>query len=963
MASLRPTRDRIPTQVFTPSKVNVSVKSYLLNEQKAIGKIVDATIRPTDVDLQYKHGNIILEFTAATYLHFSKTLLQHLEAHTDVTCSIHDKQDKSGKVVEQSIAVKCNQNLRQHYRINLYNTTCRVEVNGRNHHMFFDELQAISKQMDSIKDYSSVNKKIREECIKLQQTSAKKINKTSPPAILNNGASEDQSVTTNTFSKELTVANKNHQDTVNKGTDRSVPDNICPKCNRTLLSRGVFCIKGNHWIHYACEKLKKSEIEELEKESNNIQYTCTICNARDSIPADGNIPTKQTQKVKKLMPVVIPDVASPLSCVSAARAILNEETVIRDQIEDLPQPTEQSHLSLTNRVPITGTRNDISLSDKELRQKEGKLRKMEEELKKEKVTINDALKDQAHLKTYSLSLEAKVKELESSNKILRMKIVGTQHSGSTETMNKQPPPIFQENQPVYTPQHTNSMDTYISSLENNIIKDRITHIENTRQLYRQMHDMELQSIQQRLRTLELTLSQSARPHYQPYHTSHFSMQYPIPQGPAYMARLPTYPHQCRPMSTNWPGQPQHMPAYLPNMQRPIFPSHGLPPHPSNIPPPSYFHHQTMVNNQHNRQPAQQTFTGANLHFRHDNKYNQTVNTDINSTTGPQATNTVNHPHKSVTTTPPTENATSNMATTPTILNSTDTSELLNTVSEIKMSQQELQTEPEEVSSTLHKDQDCTNKVKKSIPDKEVPNVDRNQISQEEHWLFKFEQDNIGELFNKTSWTCKSVDENNPIPPTQKPRGYGGVAILWKQHLDHLVEKINDGSERIICIKINVKPKPILLICAYMPCRGSKQANEQFKECLDQLHEIILKYSDTCTPVLCGDWNCDLMKTTNKSARIKELEDFISSKKLMFKPTPLTFIHPNGNETSTIDYIFVHDSLAEKVYNTIRLDMLSNNTSDHYPLLTEIETEIFDQSRREGDLIDFQKRIIDKGLFH
>ncbi|VDI56954.1 Hypothetical predicted protein [Mytilus galloprovincialis] len=386
-----------------------------------------------------------------------------------------------------------------------------------------------------------------------------------------------------------------------------------------------------------------------------------------------------------------------------------------------------------------------------------------------------------------------------------------------------------------------------------------------------------------------------------------------------------------------------MPAYLPNM-------HGLPPHPSNIPPPSYFHHQTMVNNQHNRQPAQQTFTGANLHFRHDNKHNQTVNIDINSTTGPQATNTVNHPHRSVTTTPPTENATSNMATSPTILNSTATSVLLNTVNEIKMSQQELQTEPEEVSSTLYKDQDCTNKVKKSIPDKEVPNVDRNQISLEEHWLFKFKQDNIGELFNKTSWTCKSVDENNPIPPTQKPRGYGGVAILWKQHLDHLVEKINDGSERIICIKINVKPKPILLICAYMPCRGSKQANEQFKECLDQLHEIILKYSDTCTPVLCGDWNCDLMKTTNKSARIKELEDFISSKKLMFKPTPLTFIHPNGNETSTIDYIFVHDSLAEKVYNTIRLDMLSNNTSDHYPLLTEIETEIVSKKKQDQPVV-------------
>lgn len=217
---------------------------------------------------------------------------------------------------------------------------------------------------------------------------------------------------------------------------------------------------------------------------------------------------------------------------------------------------------------------------------------------------------------------------------------------------------------------------------------------------------------------------------------------------------------------------------------------------------------------------------------------------------------------------------------------------------------------------------------------------------QEHWLFKFEQENIGDLFSKTSWTCKSVDENNPIPPTQRPRGYGGVAILWKQSMDHLVEQIEDGSERIICIKLKVKPKPILLICAYMPCNGSKQANTHFKECLDQLHEIITKYSDTCTPVLCGDWNCDLMKSSKKPARSIWMEEFINSKKLAFKPTPLTFIHPNGNESSTIDYIFVHSNLADKVNNTIRLDMLPNNTSDHYPLLTEIEIEM--DSGKEKD---------------
>ncbi|CAG2211417.1 E3.1.11.2 [Mytilus edulis] len=217
---------------------------------------------------------------------------------------------------------------------------------------------------------------------------------------------------------------------------------------------------------------------------------------------------------------------------------------------------------------------------------------------------------------------------------------------------------------------------------------------------------------------------------------------------------------------------------------------------------------------------------------------------------------------------------------------------------------------------------------------------------QEHWLFKLNKKILVTCLAKTSWTCKSVDENNPIPPTQRPRGYGGVAILWKQSMDHLVEQIEDGSERIICIKLKVKPKPILLICAYMPCNGSKQANTHFKECLDQLHEIITKYSDTCTPVLCGDWNCDLMKSSKKPARSIWMEEFINSKKLAFKPTPLTFIHPNGNESSTIDYIFVHSNLADKVNNTIRLDMLPNNTSDHYPLLTEIEIEM--DSGKEKD---------------
>ncbi|CAC5421836.1 unnamed protein product [Mytilus coruscus] len=193
---------------------------------------------------------------------------------------------------------------------------------------------------------------------------------------------------------------------------------------------------------------------------------------------------------------------------------------------------------------------------------------MEEELKKEKVKINDAIKDQSHLKSYSLNLEAKVKDLEHSNSILRMKIVGTQPLDVSSSTTGQKPSNIQDNGPSSCANgHASNFNTHISTLENNIINDRITHIENTRQLYRQMHDMELQSIQQRLKNLEASLQQqSFIPEYQPCHFNPFSMQHPTSLGPTYMTRMPSHLPHHRPMHPYWPGSPQLVPTHQPYLQ-------------------------------------------------------------------------------------------------------------------------------------------------------------------------------------------------------------------------------------------------------------------------------------------------------------------------------------------------------------------------------------------------------------
>ena len=47
---------------------------------------------------------------------------------------------------------------------------------------------------------------------------------------------------------------------------------------------------------------------------------------------------------------------------------------------------------------------------------------------------------------------------------------------------------------------------------------------------------------------------------------------------------------------------------------------------------------------------------------------------------------------------------------------------------------------------------------------------------------------------------KGVDINNPIQPTQLPRGYSDVAVLWNKNIDCYVKPLADGNERLQCIE-------------------------------------------------------------------------------------------------------------------------------------------------------------------
>ena len=77
--------------------------------------------------------------------------------------------------------------------------------------------------------------------------------------------------------------------------------------------------------------------------------------------------------------------------------------------------------------------------------------------------------------------------------------------------------------------------------------------------------------------------------------------------------------------------------------------------------------------------------------------------------------------------------------------------------------------------------------KNSASCKDTLNTMAHVICLQEHWL-------LGKSIQGINYKIRSVNDNNPNPPTQKARGYGGIAVVWSNQIDHIVDDtIEDGS--------------------------------------------------------------------------------------------------------------------------------------------------------------------------
>ena len=206
---------------------------------------------------------------------------------------------------------------------------------------------------------------------------------------------------------------------------------------------------------------------------------------------------------------------------------------------------------------------------------------------------------------------------------------------------------------------------------------------------------------------------------------------------------------------------------------------------------------------------------------------------------------------------------------------------------------------------------------------------------QEHWLYSYEKRNMSDFCAEQGFSValKSVDDDDPLLPTCRPRGKGGVGFMWSRELDSLVEIVHDGDSRMLVMLLRAQECSICMINVYMPCRGLSNSESDFRDTLDQVQEVISKYCNAYSVILRGDLNASLTREVHNS-RDSILRKFCASQHLSMcedYPVMNTFVHPNGKSQSQIDYILHVGNSGDSLVRNVKICQDPLNTSTHFPV--------------------------------
>lgn len=250
--------------------------------------------------------------SAAAYELFKSSSYKYFEESSEKSFKLFQKTSKPKDmpnktiVVEESLSIKPMDGSRQLYRMNFYNTTSRIEVNGWRYQIFMeDDLPLIMECFNREPNLRTINHAISKWCestlanLKAQPNNKAK-KKTSSVTMAQGTINQNpkqymlprstpMAIAADDDDYILNISSETHD---RDGSDSTPPDiNVCLICRRDTEEEMLECTLCGGWIHTECEDHRNAPLASPD-------YICPLCNSLKDPPDTANftpIDTTSTQ--------------------------------------------------------------------------------------------------------------------------------------------------------------------------------------------------------------------------------------------------------------------------------------------------------------------------------------------------------------------------------------------------------------------------------------------------------------------------------------------------------------------------------------------------------------------------------------------------------------------------------------------------------------------------------------------
>lgn len=211
----------------------------------------------------------------------------------------------------------------------------------------------------------------------------------------------------------------------------------------------------------------------------------------------------------------------------------------------------------------------------------------------------------------------------------------------------------------------------------------------------------------------------------------------------------------------------------------------------------------------------------------------------------------------------------------------------------------------------------------------------------EHWLFK-QNLHFLDCIN-SDYVSYAVSDPDLDTCSNRRVGKGGIALLWHKRMTQFVTILETNVKHFIGIQIVLNPgEYIFLFQVYLPCKNHSM--NIYRNCLEDLENIICMYEDKGSLIIIGDYNTELASerlTTSfnidsRGTLLLELLNKYSLKPIntlnICRGAKYSNVPYNTSRETLIDHAVISDRILSNILDCQILEDSALNVSTHRPII-------------------------------